>query len=369
MVLFSNQSPFSALHLLQKLLTGGLSPPRNAMISKVLNRGSSRLQRLEQAPESPSPSCDGHGSKIGTVLRPADEEVACPNHPRLRALPGRNLVAAIATFALSLAAPSGGIAQQPNPPLADLKAAAEHGDPEAQSKLGDAYVQRSDYASALLWYRKAAAQGIADSQYHLAHITMQRAIGLASLSATKEIRAASADEAVPWFIKAATQGHKRAQIELGQIYEKGTYIVPDILEAYKWFSLAAVGGPLDPGVSEGRYYRDNLILRMPQTQIAEGNRHVAAFSPHRATASELPEPSYVQHLMLDGLSGPPTGRLAVINGKTVAAGEATFLKLDGRTVGIRCIAITDKSATVAVDGVPGIKKLQLRALEPDRAKN
>lgn len=340
------------------------------MILKALDQVSSRLQRLEQALQSPLPSPDRHPSKNGAVLRPAgDEEVACPTHPRLGTFSGHGVIAAIASFALSLAGLSAVLAQQPNPPLADLKAAAEHGDAAAQGRLGDAYVERNDYASALLWYRKAAAQGIADSQYHLAHITMQRAIGLASISATKEIRAASADEAIPWFIKAANQGHKRAQIELGQIYEKGTYIVSDIPEAYKWFSLAAVGGPFDSGVFEAQHYRDSLILKMTQAQIAEGNRRVAAFSPHRVMASDLPEPSYVQHLTLDGLSGPPARRFAIINGKTLAAGESTSVKLDGRTVGIRCITITEKSATVAVDGVAGTKELQLRTPEPARAKN
>ena len=58
-------------------------------------------------------------------------------------------------------------AQSSTPPLATLKAAAESGDAQAQSKLGDVYRGRLDSVSALGWYRKAAAQGVAHA-LHLA---------------------------------------------------------------------------------------------------------------------------------------------------------------------------------------------------------
>jgi tetratricopeptide (TPR) repeat protein len=64
-------------------------------------------------------------------------------------------------------------------------------------------------------------------------------------------------------------------------------------------------------------------------------------------------------LRLTGISGIPPRRLAIVNGKTLAVGETTPIKLDGRNLNVRCISITDRSAQVAVDGVNGTKNLYL----------
>jgi hypothetical protein len=126
--------------------------------------------------------------------------------------------------------------QHPNPPVAEIKAAAERGEAEAQDRLGDIY--RSDPSKAVIWYRKAALQGIANSQYQLAHILMSWAD---SPMASKEISAQHFDEGITWLIKAANQGVKHAQVDLGSIYRDGRSVTKDLPEAYKWFCLAADG--------------------------------------------------------------------------------------------------------------------------------
>ncbi len=56
-------------------------------------------------------------------------------------------------------------------PVAEVKAAAEQGEAEAQYYLGERYVMgygvRQDYDEALKWYEKAAKQGFALAQFEL----------------------------------------------------------------------------------------------------------------------------------------------------------------------------------------------------------
>ena len=55
-------------------------------------------------------------------------------------------------------------------------------------------------------------------------------------------------------------------------------------------------------------------------------------------------------LVLQGISGTPTSKLAIINGRTLAEGEQTELTLGGKRVQIRCVEIKADSVTVEVEG-------------------
>jgi hypothetical protein len=68
----------------------------------------------------------------------------------------------------------------------------------------------------------------------------------------------------------------------------------------------------------------------------------------------------LQNLRLNGISGSSSARLAIINGKTLAAGETAPVKLNGRSVTIRCVSISDKSAVVTIDGQSESKELTLQ---------
>jgi hypothetical protein len=240
--------------------------------------------------------------------------------------------------------------------LAELKAAAERGESRAQDTLGDVFFGSLDYTQAAVWYRKAAAQGIVHSQYRLAHIL----IGWAkSPMAKKEASAMHADEAIPWLVKAANQDHKLAQVELGQVYEEGRFVVQDLVQAYKWYSLGAVGSPVEFAANLGKAYRDRLILKLTQAQIAAGDKLIAAFVPNSGQTVALPEPAYVRQVRLTGLSGALPHRLAIINGKTLGTGESATLKLDGRAVVIRCVSIGEDVVTITIDGLSGSRELHL----------
>ena len=47
-------------------------------------------------------------------------------------------------------------------------------------------------------------------------------------------------EAVKWYRKAADQGHAAAQFNLGGMYAEGRGVPKDDVEAYAWFNISAV---------------------------------------------------------------------------------------------------------------------------------
>jgi len=175
--------------------------------------------------------------------------------------------------------------------LTDLRRRAEAGDPEAQAQLGNKYhygdgVTRNfdeavklyrqaaeqgnalaqyglgcmyqygfgvteDYSEAVKWYRKAATsyrkaaeQGDADAQYMLGWI--------------HDISSVIQDysEAAKWYRKAAEQGHVRAQVFLGEMYEEGAGVTQDYSEAVKWYRKAA-----EQGDADAQYFLSDMYQR------------------------------------------------------------------------------------------------------------
>ncbi len=108
--------------------------------------------------------------------------------------------------------------------LADRRAAAEQGDPEAQNQLGVLY---------------AHGEGVA-----------------------KDVR-----QAAKWYRQAAEQGHGPAQLNLGRAYAAGLGVPADHIRAHLWLNLASIGGDED-----ARNARDELTGKMTPEQIAEAQR-------------------------------------------------------------------------------------------------
>jgi hypothetical protein len=59
------------------------------------------------------------------------------------------------------------------------------------------------------------------------------------------------------------------------------------------------------------------------------------------------------------VSGPANRRLALINNKTVQAGETTQIKAADWTVTIKCLAAQQKSVLLSIDGVSSPRELRL----------
>jgi eukaryotic-like serine/threonine-protein kinase len=181
---------------------------------------------------------------IGYMLWPS----SAPPTPRIAAGPG----ATIATTT----PPRGGVTQNTTsrPPaagastgagsaansatasgsLAEITAAADRGDPDAQNALGLKYARGDgglprDDTKAVEWYRKAADQGFAKGETNLGDMYFFGRGGLPK----------SYLDALSWYLKAAQQDWPDAQYRLGYMYEKGLGTEKDVPRAVKYYRSAA----------------------------------------------------------------------------------------------------------------------------------
>ena len=68
----------------------------------------------------------------------------------------------------------------------------------------------------------------------------------------------------------------------------------------------------------------------------------------------------LQGLMLKGISGNGPRRLALVNTRTLGAGEVWDYKLNGQVHRIRCEEIKARSVVLSIEGINDRKELQLR---------
>lgn len=237
--------------------------------------------------------------------------------------------------------------------LAELKIAADAGDPIAQDEIA-----LRDPANAEMWYRKAAEQGCAHSEGQLGHRLLLRsgmAIGLKPAA-----QEAMQEDALKWIILAANQGDKQGQADLAQVYLNGKLVKQDFMEAYKWGELCSKRISFDLSADmQGCSARDAAILKMNADQIAEARKRVAAFIPHQLKKSDLPEPVWVQKIKLGGISGTPDHRFALINNKTFGKGDQSSVKIGGNHAVIHCLEIRELSVVISIDGIDGKRELKL----------
>lgn len=112
---------------------------------------------------------------------------------------------------------------------------AEEGDAESQFRLARLYVEgrgvETDDATAVSWYRRAAAQG---------HPRAQASLGF-MLQTGRGVEA-DLDEAITWYRKAAEQDRASAQYNLGKLYLDGEGVAADEETALRWLRRAGEQG-------------------------------------------------------------------------------------------------------------------------------
>ena len=152
-----------------------------------------------------------------------------------------------------------------------LRKAAEQGDAVAQNNLGLAYVNGQnvpqDYSTAANWFRQAAAQGNAEAAVNL---------GLAYVNGQGIPQ--NYMEGIKWLRMAAEEGNANAQCHLGNAYFYGDRgVSKDMVEAYKWYVLAASSGH-----EESIRYRNDLAHDLKPEQVADGQKRAAEFVPKKS---------------------------------------------------------------------------------------
>lgn len=132
-------------------------------------------------------------------------------------------------------------------PDIELLALAEHGDADAQNKVGVIYYKgeevTQDYAEGLKWFRKSADQGFAKAQYNVGQ-TYHQGQGVQQ----------SDVEAIKFYRLAAAQGYAPAQVSLGVMYHEGLGVNQSRPDAVKWWKDAALQGNADAQCKLGSAY-------------------------------------------------------------------------------------------------------------------
>ena len=119
--------------------------------------------------------------------------------------------------------------------------AAKSGYAPAQNNLGWIYQRATNTAGGYIelsdsvaesWYRKAAMQGNATAEFNLG---LMYYIG-------NRVLLRDWKQAAAWFFKSAEQGYTMAQNRLGQMYENAQGVEVSLVQADKWYIIAAQAG-------------------------------------------------------------------------------------------------------------------------------
>jgi localization factor PodJL len=144
-----------------------------------------------------------------------------------------------------------------------LSQAAEKGQAVAQYRLGTLYERgqgvTADPAKASHWYELSAAQGNRKAMHNLA-----------VFYASKKDMA----NAARWFAKAAALGLSDSEFNLAILYERGDGVPQSLIDAFKWYSIAAAAGDVESRARVGV-----LQTQLNDADKATAAREIEAFHP------------------------------------------------------------------------------------------
>jgi TPR repeat protein len=168
--------------------------------------------------------------------------------------------------------------------IAYWEAEAAKGNAHAAHRLGVEYmdgkpgVVQRDYEKAIRYHRQAAFAGVALSMFDLGSIYEH------GMGTTKNIA-----ESALWYGRSANYGLAQGQYNFATMLEDGAGVEQDMIEAYKFFILAARGGFTGVPYDNQRLAIDKdaplptqlLERKLTRQQADEGRRRADAFRPAR----------------------------------------------------------------------------------------
>jgi TPR repeat protein len=113
-----------------------------------------------------------------------------------------------------------------------------------------------DYEAALKWYRFAAEQGYAESQFSLGWM-YRKGKGVPQDDKT----------AVKWYRLAAEQGYAKSQFNLGVMYYTGSGVGQSDVYAYMWGTIAASNGS-----RYGDDVQNHVAKRLTKAQLGKAHK-------------------------------------------------------------------------------------------------
>ncbi len=245
-------------------------------------------------------------------------------------LPVLALVAAMQSRAQEL--PAGAVVQT-NTPAASATAA------ETSLRAGLRLDAAKDFSGALVHFQKAAEQGSAEGAFRVATYRLggREAVVEGGSAVSEDL-----PEAIKQLQRAAHLGHVEAMRVLGACLTKGRGVPQDKIEARKWWRIAAARGD-----DTARAYLELTAEELSTEELAEAERRAADLAPKIERPNARPDEKAGQvRLMLNGISGPESRRVALINNQAFSVGEQKKLSFPGTNLVLRCVEITTSTVRV-----------------------
>jgi hypothetical protein len=238
--------------------------------------------------------------------------------------------------------------------VAVIKQKAEAGDAAAQVALADALASSFHASEALDWYRKAAAQGSVQGEYHVGDMLLFGAQGIPGNLSVRP----NQTEGIRWTFMAATNFHAYACWNMAKALRQGFGTSTNLVAAYAWLSLFA---NTTPGSILGRLKMNELALQLDTSSIQQAQSLAAQFKAGNWQAPVLRAiPEGDTRLKLGGITFGGRTPLAAINGKTLSEGESATVSVKPGTLAIKCLKIDKNSVLIIVEGEDAPRLLHLR---------
>ncbi|MBO9398961.1 sel1 repeat family protein [Shimia sp. R9_2] len=126
----------------------------------------------------------------------------------------------------------------------------------AEIETGRDYMDAKEYTKAMQELLPAANSGNAEAEEL---IGVMYALGLGV--ERDDVRA------FEWYLRASLKGHAGAQSGIGWYYEVGRGMpAPDLVRAYMWYTLSAIGGDPDAAIS-----LEEVVKKMTDEQIQKAH--------------------------------------------------------------------------------------------------
>lgn len=172
----------------------------------------------------------------------------------------------------------------------------------------DAAIARDEEDRALAILLPLAERGEAQAQYRVGQIYY--------LFKKRDV------EALKWIRRATDQGHASAMYTLANMNHNGNVVPRNLVQAYRWYALAAERAGSDSGLKDRALSNRDLVAKiMTGGQIDDAKKLAAAFAPARGVSEQV-EPAPV------GTPAPnapvPVPRPKFALPMTIAPGDVRF---------------------------------------------
>jgi hypothetical protein len=222
------------------------------------------------------------------------------------------------------------------PALVQVMEDAKAGGVKSQLELARRYSAQMDNVTAETWYKKAAESGDPEALTDLGQFY------LGDRPDSKLRRSIPKDpaNAVFLFSMAAYQGNKPAQRQLGTQLFYGNGCKKDLVQSYQMLALSED--------MFAKIYLDKAILEMTPAQIEEGKRLVANFKPK--PFNEVLSDMFLANLKLSGVIGKPGSEIVMINNKMFTTGQTAPINLREYKYLVKCESIKSNQVSISFNG-------------------